>query len=898
MAFEFSYPWLLLLLPAAVFILLFLSRGALRTLRQKVTFACRVAVVLCCVLALSMPQTVTVKRQLDAWALLDASHSADAKRTQMTESLKNALAQMKTGRRAGVIAFGRDAMVESAMSETPVFSKINTDVDAGGTDVSSALRLAQTLNGGASARAVLLSDGRFSLTDSQIAAFASSGMKVDGVRFSGDMLADAQVSDVAVPASVYLGQSFQVTVTLNAVAPLSGTLVLYQGNTPTATKEVTLRKGENTFIFNDTAAHSGTVSYTAKFQSANDAESANNALSACVRVTGQPSVLLVSSAEQPQMQKILLSAGMTCETVTPAALASSAEALRAYDAIVLDNVDYDAVRAETWDALKAAVRSLGRGLVVLGGDSAYALGGYRGTVIEDMLPVRIDVKNKLEMPALSLVLAIDKSGSMTEVQFGQTRLDLAKEAAMRSTEVLTPNDQVGVIAFDDTAKWVVPLQKAENAQAIQNLIGTIRPGGGTAFYSPLYAAQEALQTAATPQKHVIFLSDGDPGDAGFLTVITDMVKEGVTLTCVAVGSGANTELMRSMATAGGGRFYASTQFDDLPKIFTKETYLAGGSYVQNRTFTPVITLANALTDYEGFPSVDGYLTTVGKDTAQVYLASDTDDPLLAAWRYGAGTVAAWTSDVSGAWTRSFLAWDEAAAFFSGIVSSVLPDDTSAGTLTNAYSNGTLKLSYERRDKEAQGGGVTVTAVLPDGTEQTVSLKKTAAGVYDGTLPASQQGAYSLRVTDTLNGADYVTDGGAAVPYAEEYDLRLNADSDAFEKLVSLTGGTMYASDADYLSFSGTQARSRKDLTPLFTLLTLLLLLIDIALRRLPWDAALEKALNKRRQKAAEPAAPKAPDKQPKSPGRENAHRKKQREGEQAAQTADQLLSSLRDKKKL
>ena len=82
-----------------------------------------------------------------------------------------------------------------------------------------------------------------------------------------------------------------------------------------------------------------------------------------------------------------------------------------------------------------------------------------------------------------------------------------------------------MIAFDDAAKWVVNLQKAEDVEAIQNQIGTIRPGGGTAFFTALYEATYALMNAQAQQKHIIFLTDGEAGDTGYLQLCDIMAAK-------------------------------------------------------------------------------------------------------------------------------------------------------------------------------------------------------------------------------------------------------------------------------------------------------------------------------------------------------------------------------------
>ena len=72
------------------------------------------------------------------------------------------------------------------------------------------------------------------------------------------------------------------------------------------------------------------------------------------------------------------------------------------------------------------------------------------------------------------------------------------------------------------------------------------------------------------------------------------------VTTVAVGDGADYSGLTRMAQTGDGRMYAAGPFDSLPRIFTKETMMISGSYVQNRVFTPAVT-DPSMTDFPGFP---------------------------------------------------------------------------------------------------------------------------------------------------------------------------------------------------------------------------------------------------------------------------------------------------------
>ena len=904
MSLEFARPLLLLLLPAYIALIYLIDRRGgrrSRRIKHRVARVMRCLLTCLCVLALAAPSVVLPGGQQAVWILADASASARGMQDQMTQSVRTALENKDASVNAGVIAFGGNAMVEKPLAQDGTYNGVTTAVDAQASDLSSALTLASALlPEDAQGRIVVLSDGATEDVRAAAQQLAARGVTVDFQSFSGDALPDAQISQLNVPSRVYQGQSFTVTVQVTANHDTAGTLVLYQNRTPVSSREVTLRRGDNTFTFRDTAADTGVVTYEARLISEGDSCAQNDNMGGYVYVQGAPKLLLVEGrqGEGSEMAAMLSAAAMQYETVLPAQLPYDAEQLRQYDGVVLVNVDYDAADEEQWAALDSAVRVLGRGLTVIGGDSSYALGGYRGSKLEDMLPVTIDVRNKLDLPSLALMLVIDKSGSMSDGMFGTTRLELAKEAAMRAAEVLTPNDQVGVIAFDDAAKWVVNLQKAEDVEAIQNQIGTIRPGGGTAFFTALYEATYALMNAQAQQKHIIFLTDGEAGDTGYLQLCGIMQQNDITLTTVAVGSGADQATLRTLAQQGGGRAYAANEFDNLPKIFTKETYLVSGSYVQNRTFTPVITEQSALTDFEGFPQLSGYLAATEKSLATVSLMSDREDPILAWWQYGAGRVVAFMADSRGAWTSEFLQWDQAAAFYGGMAAFTLPGEEREGQLTTERQGDALRIVYTAPEGAQTGLSTSVTALLPDGTQTQLALQESAPGVYEGEIAAAQLGAYALRVEqrDASGELQRVMEGGAVNGYSGEYDLRSQNSESTLPYLSALTGGREITDSAEMLKATHAVVRARRDLTQPLLWALMVLLLCDIALRRLSWDVALERYLNARRAARQQPPRREKPAETAQKPKEKPKPVQSEQPRPAPTQTAQQLLNKQKNKK--
>lgn len=859
--------WLLLIPVCTAALWLVAKRWPSRSLKARISHGLHQAVALLAVLALAGASVPSPAQSKAVWLVVDAS---DSMAGQNTVSLaQQALSAVEEGR-AGVIAFGERAMVETPLSEQATFSGVQTAVEPSASNLEEALQLAMALLPGDCAGGVaVISDG---LVEPVNLDKLQGGVAVNALQTQTEKQKDAQVTQVQMPSTAYQGQQLTMTVTVHSTAEGPARMLLLANGSTSAVQEVVLRRGENTFAFQTDAQHSGVVTYEAQVALDGDENSRNDKMGAAIAVTGAPAVLLVEGkgGEGAELRKMLEASGMAVETVSASALPSQAADYMAWHAFALVNVDADSLTDAQSTAMVAAVRELGRGAAVFGGDSSYALGNYRGSVLEGMLPVTIDVKNKLELPSTALVLAIDKSGSMTSGQYGVTRLEVAKEAACRAVEVLTEQDMAGVIAFDDTGKWALPLTKVTDVAAMQEQIGTIRPGGGTAFYSPLAMALDALQGVEAQHKHVIFLTDGQSGDQGYDQLAQEMSQQGITLTGVAVGSGADAQAVLRLSELGGGRAYLVGEFDNVPKIFTKETLLAAGAYVQNRNFTPRIA-DTSMTNFPGFPQLTGYLATTEKPLATVSLISDREDPILAWWQYGAGRVACWTSDVHGAWSSAFLQWKDATAFFSGIVSHVLPAWNQQGEMS--LEDGVLTYTAPQMTENTM---VEARVLMPTGEAASIPLEQVSANAYAAAWNHTEPGAYAVQI---VADGETVLEGGAVIPYAKEYDLR-TTDQGALNALSQATGGKAVTDPKELLSFPQTNMRVHQPLMPGLVLLMLALLLADIAQRRLNWEKTLPQGSHRKPHQRPQPDKPK-----PKG-------------NDQPGQTAQQLWDNLQNRKRL
>jgi len=369
-------------------------------------------------------------------------------------------------------------------------------------------------------------------------------------------------------------------------------------------------------------------------------------------------VLIVEGGpdEADALSRALASAEIDVTVVPPPRLSTNLTKLAGYDAIVLVNVPASEIYSDTMDALPVAVRELGRGLVMIGGEQSFGAGGYRLTPVEEALPVDMDL-SRSRVVGTALALVIDKSGNMAETpctgtasssnEYTQSRsnwikIDIAKDAAIRAASALQPSDSLGVVAFDDGARWAFHLQPVADIDALEQAIAGIPADGGTNIWAGLVAAESELAAGSERTKHMILLTDGWANVGDHDTLTARMADEEITLSIVAVGCD-TAEYLPGLAEKGGGRYYEAPTMQDVPQIFLKEVTEVAGSYIVEESFyllqTGTTPILRGL-DPAALPGLQGY--------KQHHIQSDgpdaTDQPPGGA---GAGPMAARPGAVCG-----------------------------------------------------------------------------------------------------------------------------------------------------------------------------------------------------------------------------------------------------------
>ncbi len=857
MGISFTAPqWLLLLVPAlALTIGLHLAaRRRMGAGRRRAALVIRSLLLSALVLAIAGFQIVLPVDRLATVFVVDLSDSVgNAGRSEALAFLRETLQDKPEGDVAGIVAFGKDALVERLPSELRELDRIASAPVESATDIGAALRLATALfPDDSQKRIVLLSDGNDTTGGGQAEASlaASRGIRIETKAIGLGNVDEVLVERLTTPSIARLGESVQAIAEIRSSVAQPATVRLFADGALVSTQPVQLDAGVTRVTFDVKPTEAGFHTFRAVVEAAHDTFSQNDRADSNTIVKGEPRTLILKGNDQVATQLVaaLKAQRQQVDTMIPEALPTDLAGLAAYDSIVLVDVPRIRLSDKQLAALQVYVRDLGKGLVMVGGEDSFGAGGYQKTPLEESLPVDMGVRDRQKQPDIALVVVIDKSGSMAACHCntfnrgtgssiaGVQKVDIGKEAILRAAAAMTDRDELGVVAFNEAAHWVVKTQPLGSVGDLQGQLATIKADGQTNIYSGLDEAVKSLEGVTATRRHIILLTDGWSTSGQYDEILKKMKADGITLSTVGAGGGAN-PFLEQLATQGGGRFYAAPDPASIPDIFLKETQQVSGQQIIEEPFFPIQTSSSPILRGldQGLPRLLGYNGTTAKSAAQTVLVTSRDDPLLAQWQYGLGRSVAWTSDSTGRWAANWLAWPGFDKFFSQLVSWTFPGDETDG-IEATFQTKDGRTSLHIQSVQADGSPrdfYQTSAVLvgPDLEPHDVALPQVAPGEYEATLGEVDPGAYAIRVTQTKPGSSPLgRTVGLVAPTSAEYRL-LGTDEAFLGSLRAATGGTVVTTALQPWTHDLRTTSHFTDLWPLLLILALLLWPLDIALRR-------------------------------------------------------------------
>ncbi|MBN8550459.1 MAG: VWA domain-containing protein [Deltaproteobacteria bacterium] len=836
-------PLLLILLAcSAVYFFVPKARAFIGVSRGLFLLRAVVLTLLC--IAVAEPYLEHERQESTALVFLDVSDSMDS--STSTKAMQNVTALGRGEVTLDVVPFAdKSAAISFPLQGAGDFRQLQSSwgkLNIGATNVETALSGLLSRPAGS---VLLLSDGNETAGDARklIPQLRDAGYKVFPI-----VPEDAQngslrfhISSLHAPLVAPAQKSVEVRASVQNSSDREqrGQLEITHDKKVIFSQEVVLApKSEALFTAQSDPSSEGIKEITALLK---PEDSAIAASSESIFLSGQARerVLLVSSSEEDArfLKEALQSQAYQLENVIADAKGTSLPDLSKFSSVIFNNVAYDQIAKTSVNLLDSYVKG-GGGFIMLGGNRSFGLGGYRGTIVEDILPVELlppqTIKKRLN---LAVELVIDKSRSMSD----SDKIEYAKEAAREAIRALKDDDYVGVIGFDASPFVVAELAPlSSNREKASERVGRLFPAGRTNMLPAIEEARRSLLRANAGRKHMIILTDGKIPDEGpyYAELVRQMRLMGITVSTVLLGSDADPGMLETMADVGGGAFYQTSDPRSLPRIFLTDIKVGSGEQTMKEQEYLVRPGTSELrsTTIEAFPPIRGYVETKAKKTANLELVAfgnNVAEPLLASWAYGKGRSLAFTSDANGRWSSGWVPWPKFFTFWSELLDSVRQSNLDSQNirfdLRYVVEHGMLTLDLSIFS-EKPPGGVHATLAMPDGAAREIEFANISPGHYRTRVSDISAGKY------TFNG---VVDGKKLTPVAfalqgslfgerrgEGYNMPL------LYALADGTGGKINPNAQDIKS-QVYKHIERQDLTTWFLATGLLVFLLEILLREVP-----------------------------------------------------------------
>jgi len=225
-------------------------------------------------------------------------------------------------------------------------------------------------------------------------------------------------------------------------------------------------------------------------------------------------------------------------------------------------------------------------------------------------------------------------------------------------------------------------------------------------------------------------------------------------------------------------------------VVTRPVVMEGQVQPQLGAASPLLRTLNP----SELPSLQGYVVTTPKPSAEIALRSDRGDPLLASWQYGLGRVVAWTADAGTAWSPDWLAWPRFGQFWSQIVRWTLapPEQGDLRVLLRREGREVLVRAEALRDDGSFLDRAPTEARIrpPSGAGARLPLAQVAPGRYEGRFLADAAGIYQIEVAQELPGGGSRSELAGLVVPADPERAEAGTNEALLTRLAHESGGRL------------------------------------------------------------------------------------------------------------
>ena len=775
-------------------------------------------------LALAEPRLETSESKVALAVLVDTSASVGPADLQRASQLATALEKGRGRNSVQVLPFARSLRNPSAREHPNEWRLQSTANEAGrSTDLEAAIRGAiAELPTGMVPRIALISDGRENAGSITRAAWQaqSLGIPIDTFELKGKPEPGLHLESVNLPTVAFTGERFPVDLTVVAPRRAAGTVEISAEGKSLGKNAIDLEAGVNHVILHPSIVTAGAINLSGSIRAGDLGEVRfDRALN-----LRRPRVLYVSQdpeGTESHIMQTLASGQFDTDRVSDLGKSKFSD----YQIAVLNNWDLDAMPTDRKEEAEKFVQQ-GGGLLIIGGEhNLYDEKKKVEDAMDRTLPAKVAPPKSPE--GTCVVLIIDKSSSMEG-----KKIELARQSAIGVIENLRPIDSVGVLIFDNSFQWAVPIRRAEDRSMIKRLVSGITPDGGTQIAPALNEAFRKVIPVKATFKHIVLLTDGISEEGDSLDVSKEALLQHVTISTVGLGQDVNRGYLEKVATLAGGKAYFLNEPTGLEQILLKDVMEHTGSTAIEKALRPAVAKKVEILEgvgIESAPALKGYVKFLAKPTADTILTIDEKDPLLSRWQYGLGRSVVFASDAKSRWASDWVTWKGFDKFWTNVFRDLLPH-SQQGEAKAEYdsASGELVVDYQlARNVEEPKKLPALFALGPDGFQKPVPVTKLADGRFRGRIGiGTKQGLFRVR---PLQDSRAFPEVGFYRPEQELQDYGSNPF--LLREIAQFTGGRFNPNPRDVFDAGGRSIPSSLQLWPGLLVLAIALNLAELMLRK-------------------------------------------------------------------
>jgi Ca-activated chloride channel family protein len=790
------------------------------------------AISLCAILiALAEPRLSITETKVAVAVLVDTSASVTENDLQHASQIASEIADQKGRHWMRVIPFARTTRtLDGSEGQKPWKLKPTSGEEGRATDLESAIREAATsLPAGLVPRIALISDGRQNKGSVARAAWQAQelGIPIDTFALKGRPEPALHLEGISLPSIAFTGEQFPIDLVVSSPKAGPAEVELSAEGRTLGKTQVQLNAGDNPIRLHASLNTPGALDLSVVLRAQGEVRFDQAVM------LRQPKILYVT-ADGPDVNSHLTSTLAAAQFDVQRVNDFTARNLSDYQLVIFDNWDLESLSLTHKSDLERYVKE-GGGLLVIGGERNM----YDETKAKVEDPLDRTLPAKLAPPrspeGTAVVLIIDKSSSMEG-----RKMELARLAAIGVVDNLRPIDLVGVLIFDNSFQWAVPMRRAEDRTLIKRLISGITPDGGTQIAPALAEAFRRIQPTNATYKHIVLLTDGISEEGDSMELSREAQAKKVTISTVGLGQDVNRAYLEKVSQFAGGKSYFLNEPQGLEQILLRDVMEhTGSTAVEKASLNATVVKQTEILDGVGMetaPPLKGYVKFIAKPTAETILAVDRD-PLLSRWQYGLGRSAVFASDAKARWASDWITWKGYDKFWTNLSRDLLPH-AQAGEASIEFdsANGDLVVDYRLgRDVPEPDKLPEIFVFGPDKFQEPITVKKIAAGTFRGRIQiGAREGLFRVR---PLVESRAFPEAGLYRPEAELADYGSN---EALLKQVSeFTGGRFEPSPKAVFDSGRRSIASTMQLWPGFLVLAIVLNLVELILRK--WKGVLGKA---------------------------------------------------------